>query len=552
MANGSLKIGIVAPLHLSTSIESPFRLELTNGKQLSIKNLHELIRNDYTPDCLPGNDSFIEKEASAAGYYLEGLLRSQGYDTFLSSRVDDESMRIMAGQSPDIICLSATMIMSRKGMIEIVNNIRRHMPDIKIIAGGMYVWKSYIRLNRRTEYDMGEINDSFLFPSTYNELGVNAFVVSLHGMDVLLQLLSRFGKSATLDTEDLPNLALPTGPGGKFEFTRQVDEEVDVNDLYTRWDLVDDIPSRVPIRSGIGCPYRCEYCDFHSLRSKMAVRSKKSLLKELSILRTVFRERRPLVTILAFTDDNIFLNEKRVTDICKTMIESKINKFWGGFIRADRVNENNIDLIKSSGFNMAFCGIETGDPGQIERINKKCNLDEARRGIELLDERAIPILISLLVGFPGETEKTIRNTADYISSMHQTHGYFNWHAYPFVLFPLANVNKKDRRDKFKLSGLGYEWSHYTMDHTEVEKALEDLFRQIEYVPYTYYAESYQFLRRFNIATKRKLYSLRKQMTLDVLQKRSWEPIAGSFEEMSSVFGLGSKRPPDSFRSMLVT
>ncbi len=549
MANGSLRIGIVAPLYM-THYESPFTLKLTNGKELSIRNMYELIRNDYNPDGLPGTDTFNEDDASAAGYYLEGLLRSEGHDTILSSRADDEAMRKLANESPDIICLSTTMILTRKEMIGIVNNIRRYMPDIPIIAGGMYAWKSYIRLSCHSEFALGEDAEYFLFPSTFDELGVDVFVVSMHGIEMLQQILSRFKKTGSLDAEDLPNLALPVGAGGAYEFTRQVEENTNFIDLCTRWDLVDNIPSRVPIRSAMGCPYRCEYCDFHSLRSKTVMRSKESLLKELGILRKVFQERHPLVTMLSLTDDNIFLNQRRITEICTTMLESKINKYWGGLIRADRVNKDNIDMIKSSGFYMALCGIETGDPGQIERINKKCDLDEVRYGLELLDEKAIPTLISLLVGFPGENEETIRNTANYINSIRQTNGLFNYQAYPFFVLPLANVNTPKQRERFKLTGIGSQWSHYTMDHTQVHKWMIELFRQIDNVPYCYYFESYQFLRRYDVDTIRKLYSIRNQMTLDVIEKNSWENVGNKFEEMGSTLGLGSKRPPDSFQSVL--
>ncbi len=547
--NRNVKIGVVAPLYLSKS-ESAYTVAFRDGKDFSIRNIHELIKNRYDVSSLPAADTFYQGDASAAGYYLTGILRASGYDTYLVAVPDDSSLQKLAAQSPDCICLSTTMLMSRSGLGDLVQSIRKYMPGVPVIAGGMYVWKSYVWHNHQDEYEKTDLTDHFLFPSNFRELGVDAFIVSSHGIGILSDILKRYGSTAKPDLTDVPNLALPIGGDGEYKFTQRVDENINVDDIGTRWDLIDDIPTRVPIRTSVGCPYRCEYCDFHSLKTGMVARSKESLLEELKILRGVIRERHPMIAMLSFTDDNVFLNSRRVTEICGIVKESKINKYWGGFVRADRINESNIDLIKSSGFYAAMVGVESGDIGQLERMSKKCDVNEVKRGIELLDEKGISTLMTLLVGFPGENESTIDNTVDYLNSIKQTNGFFSYQMYPFFIFPLSNVNKPHRRAEWNVTGMASEWSHYTINHTQVPGLMDQLFRGLETIPYYYYFESWQFLRRLDMEKKAQLYRLRNKITTDLRDNRPWEDVALRLKRMGEVLGLETGEPPLSLREQL--
>ncbi len=545
----SVKVGLVAPLYLSNS-ESRYTIKFSDDKDFSIRNIHELIKSNYDVSRLPAADSFYQGDASAAGYYLTGTLRAWGYDTHLVAVPDDASLEKLAAQSPDCVCLSTTMLMSRSGLADLVHSIRKHMPDVPVIAGGMYIWKSYVWQEHQDEYEMTDLVDHFLFPSNYRELGVDVFIVSSHGIGILSEVIRRFGTTGKPDFTDVPNLALPLGGDGEYKFTERMEEDIDVDDIGTRWDLIDDIPTRVPIRTSVGCPYRCEYCDFHSLKTGMMARSKESLLEELRILRGVIRERHPMIAMLSFTDDNVFLNSRRVTEICHIVKESKINKYWGGFVRADRINESNIDLIKSSGFYAAMVGVESGDIGQLDRMRKKCDVNEVKRGIELLDEKGISTLMTLLVGFPGENEQTINNTVDYLNSIKQTNGFFSYQMYPFFIFPLSNVNKPHRRSEWNVTGMASEWSHYTIDHTRVPGLMDQIFRGLETIPYYYYFESWQFLRRFDMEKKAQLYALRNKITSDLRDKRPWEEVAAKLKRMGEVFGIETGNPPPSLHHQL--
>jgi radical SAM superfamily enzyme YgiQ (UPF0313 family) len=343
-------IGIVAPIHTSR-VEQDFILRFKSGKELTIRNIGELIRNGYDESKLPVSDAFRTDDASAAGYFLSSYLRRQNYDTVLAATLDGASLSRIAGASPFAVCLSTSLIARRSDLISVTRRIREYMPEVPVIAGGMLVWKSYLLLQNPLYHELSRaekaMKELYIFPGSQEELDVDAFVISPHGTSILLEILKRLKLGRKADLSDIPNLALPVN--NSYQFTSRIEEQIDYNNEFTRWDLIDEFPSRIPLRTSIGCPFRCEYCDFCQLSPKIFVRTRESLLEELGSMKAAFQRHHPLVTMIALSDDNIFLNGQRLREICSIFIDSKINKYWGGFIRADRVNQSNIDLIKASG-----------------------------------------------------------------------------------------------------------------------------------------------------------------------------------------------------------
>ncbi|MGD9202792.1 MAG: radical SAM protein, partial [Chitinispirillia bacterium] len=403
------KIGIIAPF-VNEQFNADFALRLNNGIELTFKNILTIIKNNYDTDqTLKRIPDGINK-FSAAGYYLSGFLRSHGFDTFLSAGEDEEALRKVASANPFAICISTSLINSKKFLKQLVNKVRSIMPEIPIIVGGILVWKSYLWYTKYSEennshphhYRENQLCSEFLFPTTKTELDVDVFVISPDGCPTLLKVLQEFEKGRRADLSELPNLGLPARDG-RFLLNPIIVEEIDQDSIITRWDLLDTLPMQIPIRTSIGCPYRCAYCDFCQLIPKVFFRPVDSLKKELDLLNRISSTGYHPTTNLFLTDDNVFCNEKRIAEVCNTIQESGLSKPWLGFLRASSINQSNIKMIKDSGLFCALVGIESGDKTQLHRMNRKQDVIQMKTGLEILDAAAICSIISLVIGFPGET-----------------------------------------------------------------------------------------------------------------------------------------------------
>jgi radical SAM superfamily enzyme YgiQ (UPF0313 family) len=135
-----------------------------------------------------------------------------------------------------------------------------------------------------------------------------------------------------------------------------------------------------------------------------------------------------------------------------------------------------------------MCGIESGDRDQLRRMRKGCREDEAHRGIDLSTEAGINLLLSFIIGYPGETRESIDNTLDFINTLQSNNpGSLSYGVYPFFLFPSTAIDQPEYRADFNLFGRGSEWSHSTMSAQEAKDVWAPYFFKKSNLSYQYYA-----------------------------------------------------------------
>ncbi len=416
-----------------------------------------------------------------------------------------------------------------------------------IIIGGIFLWKSYCIYGEFQSSD--EINNwsdenknYVLFPCDKNEIPADILIVSPHGSSSLFPLLDEFNKGKKAKYADIPNIAIPD-KSGIFFFTKHENETVDYNEDITRWDLVENLPLKVPIRTSIGCPYRCKFCDFWFLYPKLFLRSVESIKKEIELIKNRNNlNNKP--NILYLTDDNCLYNQQRTKELCGAFIDLKCSIMWSGFMRAASINSDNIDLIKESGLMTSWIGLESGDQSQLERMNKKLDLSAAKTGIELLDKANIAVFLSLIVGFPGENEATIKNTALFLNSLETR--MTNYILFPLIISPVSELSLPEYRLKWKIEGIMENWSHYSMNSKKALEYCYKLFEMVTEIPYAYSNENAYFNISLGDSKLKAIFRLRHKLTLNLLKKGSAQEAASLLSEISAGFGFEKKIPSEEF------
>lgn len=119
-----------------------------------------------------------------------------------------------------------------------------------------------------------------------------------------------------------------------------------------------------------------------------------------------------------------------------------------------------------------FLGIESGDSTILANMNKLAQDDQYRVGIERMKKHGITTFASIIVGFPGETEKTVGNTVDFLN---ETAPDF-WRAQAWWANPRSPVFR--RREELEISGEGYTWSHRTMSSAAAADLTDLMYEQV--------------------------------------------------------------------------
>lgn len=105
-------------------------------------------------------------------------------------------------------------------------------------------------------------------------------------------------------------------------------------------------------------------------------------------------------------------------------------------------------------------------------MNKAATIEKYGRGIEMLRRHGILTFGSFIIGFPGETDETVRETIDFIRS--ERPDYYRaqmWYCEPGM--PIQG-----ERAKYDIKGEGFVWSHATMDSLEAMDHIDRMFLSV--------------------------------------------------------------------------
>jgi p-methyltransferase len=541
-------IAIIAPLIDTRQYNMDYTLRLRrNNRELTLAAFYELAGENFNTGQVSRGFDYGE-DIPAAGFYLEGLLHQHGYDTILTNQYDAVTIKSIAEKDPFAVCVSTTMIIATDSFMDLLSSVRSAMPGTHIIAGGVLVWKHYLQyLKHLDSPHLYPMEPWMLFHPDHSAINADTLVVAPHGISSLLEVLKEIEKGRDASFDHIPNLCLPGNKG--FNFTKQLDEQVDYNEDYTRWDLIDEIPEKIPFRTSIGCPYRCKFCDFCQLYPRIFLRSSKSLSQELSLVKGRIGQDPAVIHV---SDDNVFINKKRVFEVCDAIAESGIRR-WIGFMRGGEYSKEEMGAIERSGLLMGKIGVESGDQGQLARMNKHQKVENVKRGVEQLDAHGIAVLMTFVVGFPGENRETLQNTTDFLNNLSLANLSVGYQLYPLVIFPLSELADPSARKEWKIEGLMDKWSHFSMNSEETFLASYSIFREVTNVPYSYSEENFFFNRgMFSLATRKSLFQLRHQLTIQLIEKEPWAHIEPILKQMAHLMEISIDSIGENLRQEIST
>jgi len=201
-----------------------------------------------------------------------------------------------------------------------------------------------------------------------------------------------------------------------------------------------------------GCPAGCTYCIKHvSYQYSTRIRSPKLIMEELWVLKKL-----GLNNIHMYAD--LFtVNRDQVIELCKLMIEENIQIKWTCNSRVDFVDEEMLTLMGKAGCRLISWGIESGNEAILKHARKGADPAKAQRALRWAKNAGIMNWGYFIIGLPGETEETIRETIDFAKKLPLDIALFHVAApYPGTPFFFEVVKNKWFRP-------GTRWEQVDMD-----------------------------------------------------------------------------------------
>ena len=174
----------------------------------------------------------------------------------------------------------------------------------------------------------------------------------------------------------------------------------------------------VPIESGRGCPYGCDFCTVTGFfGDSIRFRSDQSVVDEMLRLKARARQEDSRVGVF-FIDDNFALNKRRTKSLLREIIAQDAVIPWVAQISVNLLkDEELVDLIQESGGRWIFMGLESVDDENLKGVNKGFN--KPAQYAEVLDRlarRGIYSITSFIFGMDGDRPGVARKTLDIIDS----------------------------------------------------------------------------------------------------------------------------------------
>ena len=160
----------------------------------------------------------------------------------------------------------------------------------------------------------------------------------------------------------------------------------------------------VPIESGRGCPYGCDFCTVTGFfGDSIRFRTDESVVDEILRLKARASAEGGQVAVF-FIDDNFAINVKRTKSLLREMIRQGAQIPWVAQISMNLLkDEELVDLIKESGGRWIFMGLESIDPDNLKGVNKGFNKPAQYSDVlDRLAQRGIYSITSFIFGMDGD------------------------------------------------------------------------------------------------------------------------------------------------------
>lgn len=333
--------------------------------------------------CLIDPPGIVKGLNTGLGYLASSLIQEGHQVRVLDLNNNTRSIRerLSKIKDSDIIGISV-----KSSTVQISRRIAETIGRKDLICGG-----SHITVDGR----------SFLETSANFKLGVIG-----EGEETTVELMGAM--ESGLNLRDVKGIIFREGEEVVVNPRRHFISDLDSlpNPNYEIFDSFKGVIVHYPLVTSRGCPHGCIYCCVGEVSGRRwRWRAPERLIEELELAKSKYSAKS-----FEIIDDNFTYDLSRAKKFCQLLIKCRVSMNWACYngIRADRLDEELIALMKESGCKTVSIGVESLDNDVFSRIGKGETLDDIRRAINFLNKYKIEVEGSFIIGLPGDNlKKTI-------------------------------------------------------------------------------------------------------------------------------------------------
>ena len=336
--------------------------------------------------------------------YVSAFLKKYGIQTkvldstFISKA---EWKKYMDVEQPDLVLFYANLI-TKKNTLELARYLRSVSDKITIVAGGpdvTYNSENYLR-NGFDYLIIGEGEETSLEFVKSLKQGVSPN--SIPGLAYLQnnELVINRPRIKMKQLEDLP---LPDRDAINFE------------QYLNTWENHHSI-RMASLSTQRGCPYTCKWCSTAVYGQSYRRRPPKLVVEEIKSLINIYN-----VQGIWFVDDVFTVSHKWLKSLHEEIKNQAISIQFECITRAERLNDEILDILKDMGCFRIWIGAESGSQKIINAMDRKVDIHKVREMINLTQKKGMQAGTFIMVGYPGEGLKEVKETVEHLKLATPSH-----------------------------------------------------------------------------------------------------------------------------------
>jgi anaerobic magnesium-protoporphyrin IX monomethyl ester cyclase len=315
----------------------------------------------------------------------------------MNGEILDDFVNCTYGDSGPNLVMFGAISTNYKVVKELVSLVKKRLPEAKIVCGGT----------------IATLHPEIML----RKIGVDYCVIE-EGEVTIIDLLKNLD-----DPKDVLGIAFIENDG-QYKRTparpRLKTIGDDVIHAYKYFDVESYVQSYqrscgfrgLHVSASRGCVYACKFC-FRGLTAQVEYRNSSSLANEVQWLKNEFN-----IEAFSLSDELPWADKHWMKEFADCLLERNLSLLWQTSGRVNQFAPKDEDLFRymfKAGLRRVSFGLESASDTMIENMGKtKGGPERAEKAFRTLRKVGIKVSCSILMGFPGETPDTIRETVEFL------------------------------------------------------------------------------------------------------------------------------------------
>jgi len=349
---------------------------------------------NITSPCFPYGLAYIAK------YLILDHHTVKIFDPYIEEHNRDQIEAYIAAMKADVVGISAMSVQYQQVKL-LVGLIRKfHKNDIQIMLGGLLPTYSYETVLKNADIDVCVIGDGIY---TMQKLLKSGIISKIPGIAFRKNKNKDIVFTGKCDyVKDLDLLGLP--PYQLFNMKKYCRGRLWINDpsIKERYQNKQNIERVMTVLTSWGCPYHCNFCSISTENARQ--KSISATISEILYLRENYD-----IEGVHFVDELVFSSKQRGMELAGAI--KKLNIVWDAQARVDSIDDELCRAVKDAGCTAIGLGIESGNDHILKAMNKTgVTREKIIRSVEAAQKTGLIVRAQLIMGYPGETEKSVWDT----------------------------------------------------------------------------------------------------------------------------------------------